>query len=208
MDIIDFDTDKFYLGSLCKRGHEWKGTSKTLRRKDNKGCPECQKEMYRQHILQTPEWHKKKYQKVRETSRRCNQRFHQQNSGYKRQYNLKYQEANRGKIKHQRKKHYQENREQILAAQRTRIREYYAKHREEVQERRSQRFCQNPDHFRALSASYTRKRRSREKNNHHVGYRLEQIHSLYQQFGGECAYCGSKERLSIDHFIAIALIFG
>lgn len=43
MDIVsDFDTEKFYLGSLCKRGHDWNGTGRSLRYK-RKVCLECSK---------------------------------------------------------------------------------------------------------------------------------------------------------------------
>jgi hypothetical protein len=35
------DTEKFKLGKLCKRGHDWEGTSKTLRRVCNSACIEC-----------------------------------------------------------------------------------------------------------------------------------------------------------------------
>lgn len=41
---IDFDTEKLYLGRLCKRGHKWKGKWYSLRHKNNKHCVICQKE--------------------------------------------------------------------------------------------------------------------------------------------------------------------
>lgn len=36
-------TDKFYLGSLCKRNHDYKGTGKSLRYKSKRECTECRK---------------------------------------------------------------------------------------------------------------------------------------------------------------------
>lgn len=32
-----------YLGKLCKRGHDWNGTGKSLRDKNNRTCYECEK---------------------------------------------------------------------------------------------------------------------------------------------------------------------
>lgn len=35
------DTEKFKLGKLCKRGHDWEGTEKTLKYSRNGSCVEC-----------------------------------------------------------------------------------------------------------------------------------------------------------------------
>jgi hypothetical protein len=35
--------DNKYLGSLCKRKHNWNNTGKSLRYKSNGGCVECSK---------------------------------------------------------------------------------------------------------------------------------------------------------------------
>ena len=51
MNADDFDTEKFYLGTLCKRGHDWNGTGKSLKRWPGKNkkipkggrCIECEK---------------------------------------------------------------------------------------------------------------------------------------------------------------------
>ena len=39
--IQDFDPSKFYLGSVCKRGHLWNETSLGLRRKTTGCCVKC-----------------------------------------------------------------------------------------------------------------------------------------------------------------------
>ena len=36
-----YDTTKFYLGKLCRRGHEYQQTGQSLLRKGNNGCPQC-----------------------------------------------------------------------------------------------------------------------------------------------------------------------
>ncbi len=44
---IDFDTDKFYLGNLCNRGHDHDGTGKSLRYKSgHHPCLECTRYTY------------------------------------------------------------------------------------------------------------------------------------------------------------------
>lgn len=42
--IAGFDETRFYLGSLCKRGHEWSNTGKSLRRKSKRECMACHHE--------------------------------------------------------------------------------------------------------------------------------------------------------------------
>ena len=39
----EFDTEKYYLGKLCKRGHDWNGTNRSLRLKYNGQCIECKR---------------------------------------------------------------------------------------------------------------------------------------------------------------------
>jgi hypothetical protein len=40
-----FDATKFYLADLCKRGHDYQGTGKSLLRKGNANCVDCQREL-------------------------------------------------------------------------------------------------------------------------------------------------------------------
>jgi hypothetical protein len=46
-DADDFDHDKYFLGALCRAGHAWRGTGKSLRRRAAKAsqqeCLECQR---------------------------------------------------------------------------------------------------------------------------------------------------------------------
>lgn len=39
--IPDFDQQLFYLGPLCKRGHDWNGTGGSLRYRSTSSCREC-----------------------------------------------------------------------------------------------------------------------------------------------------------------------
>ena len=42
---VDFDATKFYLADLCKRGHDYQRTGKSLLRKGNSNCVQCQREL-------------------------------------------------------------------------------------------------------------------------------------------------------------------
>lgn len=42
---VDFDSTKFYLADLCKRGHDYQRTGKSLLRKGNANCVQCQREL-------------------------------------------------------------------------------------------------------------------------------------------------------------------
>lgn len=59
----DFDPEKFYLGTLCSRGHDWDGTGRSLRYKSTRSCTACVAESQRC-------WHHANPDKVREKNRR------------------------------------------------------------------------------------------------------------------------------------------
>ena len=40
---MSFDSHKFFLGTICKRGHDYQGSGKSLRRWGNSGCVECER---------------------------------------------------------------------------------------------------------------------------------------------------------------------
>lgn len=42
-----YDATKFYLATLCKRGHDWEGTGQSLLRRGNSTCVQCQRELRR-----------------------------------------------------------------------------------------------------------------------------------------------------------------
>lgn len=44
-NVTDFDQTKFYLAPLCKRGHDFLGSGKSLLRRVNQNCVQCQREL-------------------------------------------------------------------------------------------------------------------------------------------------------------------
>lgn len=54
VSILSFASDKFYLGKLCLRGHEYEQTGKSLRYKIKKTCVVCAKERSKKQRLKDP----------------------------------------------------------------------------------------------------------------------------------------------------------
>jgi hypothetical protein len=46
-DHADFDATRYYLGKLCPQGHAYQATGKSLLRRSNQRCWECDKAMKR-----------------------------------------------------------------------------------------------------------------------------------------------------------------
>lgn len=58
-------SDNKYLGSLCKRGHDWEGTGQSLRRKGNSNCIACEKEYDRMpEIRERRNEYNRQYRKI------------------------------------------------------------------------------------------------------------------------------------------------
>jgi len=76
--------------------------------------------------------------------------------------------------------------------------------------RASGKFAQNtkrwreehPEHLQA-HAERERLRRFKKRTSNQEGYTVEQVRARFSEFNNCCAYCKSKENLTIDHFIAI-----
>jgi len=58
--------------------------------------------------------------------------------------------------------------------------------------------------FRLHECQRNSERKARNRNNHTVRLRPKQITARFAQFDNRCVYCGSTERLVIDHFISRA----
>lgn len=200
MDIIDFDAEKLYLGKLCKAGHEWGTTRKSLRRKCNSECPKCRKEKYLYQIQQDPDFNKKRYQANREYSINYLHQYRKNNSEIIRQKNKEYQQKHRKKLLAYRKAYDQKHREKLLPKRREYRRNYYLEHKEEINKKHRDYYRKNS--YAALLRS--RKRRAIKKNLHSVRYTVIEVKFLKESFESCCAYCGCKKPLALDHFIPIA----
>ena len=68
-------TDRRYLGVLCKRGHEYENTGKSLRKKDNNDCVACASMRGRERY-RTPEY------RIKENLRRIEARAKEKNLAF------------------------------------------------------------------------------------------------------------------------------
>ncbi|MBD2095895.1 hypothetical protein H6F90_12130 [Trichocoleus sp. FACHB-591] len=90
LDPLEFDPNKFYLGGLCRRRHNWQETGKSLRAKRSNGygnCVECEKACK-----------KANYEANKEESNRRSKAWREANPDKVRALGKAYREANKDKI--------------------------------------------------------------------------------------------------------------
>ncbi|HEY9874487.1 MAG TPA: hypothetical protein V6D12_13685 [Candidatus Obscuribacterales bacterium] len=133
MDSI-FDTEKFRLGSLCKRGHNFNGTGQSLRYKIGSTCVECR-------VIN----HKAEYEANRDEIKKRSRDYHQANRERILEVNRSYYYANRDWLNEKRKIRYRSNPEMFREIGRI----YYAK------------LAESPDF---LEKERERQKTAREKN--------------------------------------------
>ena len=219
--IPEFDSSRLYLGSLCKRGHDWNNTGQSLRRRGNGGCTECERQSHNLSRAKDPE-------KARETRRK----YRQENLESIKQRDRLYREANRDRLLQGKKEYYQNNkqkhrewgreyRQQNLEKLATYHKLYEQENKEKLRLGRQDWRRRNPDKRSAASARYNLNHREQRRINlcnyrarkrqvHHHPYTTEQIEARIQQFDCCCAYCGKQLELGkkgwvhMDHFLPIS----
>ena len=192
--LENFDTERFFLGSVCKRGHCNGGDNVNLRYKNNSGCVQCLREKFKD-----PEQAERRRQYMATESRRAVRRkesadWYRSEAGQ--EWQKAYQNSETGKAvrdRANRKYHASEHGQKWLA-------EY----------RKSER-------RKAISAAYSRsekgkvaqrvkkhRRRAIKRRVHAHPWTIEQWKQRCSQFRDRCAYCDtSSTKLTMDHFIAI-----
>lgn len=218
MGNCSFDIAKYALGKLCRNGHDWNSTGKSLRylTTNSQRCIQCTSEKTKRQKEKDPEkvayyikqWHQRHPEKCAESSKRCRERKIEQY----RERERRYREGNREEIAIRINKWRKENRERVLELQRKdriknpereteRGKRYRKLHAEECAIRRKKWREKNPEKVKI----YKHERRARKLAVHTVPYTPDQVKYLVATFNSCCAYCGIKsERLSIDHFIPLS----
>ena len=220
----DFDEARFFLGSVCKRQHDWNGTGHSLRKIKKGECVDCSK-------VAGKEWRKRNPEKTAEGRTKYNQQ--ERVKEYKRQHHLRnsdrYKELHRKRYEENKAEHlakckayYLEHREETLAycrryqmENRDRIavqhREYYQKHRDrfavlskvyreenrELIRARKKEYRATPGH-KLLKGASSNRRRTRKRNNHQVPYSHDELTTRIKAFQGNCAYCDKKLNLIVN----------
>ena len=68
MNILPFNSERYYLGKLCFNNHGWNNTEASLRRISSKSCLECERANSRKYRANNPEKSQKSVQKYREAN--------------------------------------------------------------------------------------------------------------------------------------------
>jgi|LGVF01.1.fsa_nt_gb 5-methylcytosine-specific restriction endonuclease McrA len=203
--MIAFDIDIQYVGVLCKRGHDYNSTGKSLRYRANNTCVVCAAGHSRKHS-------KTDKAKARQKAYRTTEK--------RKVYIMKYNQSEKGKATRKayaKSDKYQKYRqsEEFKANQRE-----YDKMRSsnsDIKKRRriSLKAYQQTDAFKKSVDKYCQsskgklrtkrgnyKRRNRINTNR-VYYITDEIKNRFNCFGNRCAYCGGEYQ-SIDHVVPLS----
>ena len=178
--VKPFDTDKFHLGVLCKRNHDYEGTGYSLRYviSDN-ACVLCQRLRSLKSNFKNREKIRQRRWENKEKGYQCPSRSKE---GYTKQ-NKKYYREHAEEIKERCHRNYIENREEMIERSREfRLRnpekvkeyqrnyrsnhrqkynrnrlKYYTANRERISKQRRQRYLANPEKYREISRQNYRK---------------------------------------------------
>lgn len=246
--VTEFDAAKFYLGKLCKRGHEWEGSGQSLRyRSGDKLCVECQKVRKHKYDKAKSEQLKEVKRKQREEKfakidpiildeidntkfflgKLCKYGHNYKETGYSLRYvcqkhgcviceNLVKTTYRLSKEGQQKVKQYRlENRDKIRAKNKA----YYSQEHiaQKARDRAKQWVKDNPERAKANRKAWLQtdkgkfveqqrrhNRRAAKKVPYCISLTLEQVQNIFAAFDNTCAYCGSPDRLTLDHYIPLS----
>ena len=126
--MIEFNPEFHYLGTLCKRGHDYEGTGLSVRRIRGRMCAECNRSLakaYYEANKDEQRAHRKAYYEANKDEKMAySKAYREANKDKKRAYReankdkikaqiKAYREANKDKIKAQAKAYYEINKEEI-----------------------------------------------------------------------------------------------
>ena len=225
MDVENpgFDSDRYFLGSLCKRDHDWFESGCSLRKIKKNECVECKKLADKKWKQDNPEKvaiGRTKYNQQERVKEYKRNHWTENAEKYKADKHQRYEEnkreileksksynaLHRDKILQYLRDYHQKNRDKCIA----RSQKYYAQHRvdmlakektrrqenrDEIQERR-RRYRQSSSSKMVKKASDNR-RRAKKNNNHAVPYSKDALTIRLDHFCGKCAYCGDSVGLLI-----------
>lgn len=203
-----FDPERFYLGTLCKRGHNYQATGKSIRYKLGT-CVECAKigsrananKPYRRSNRQ--KWKSNKRAELRKqglTSRgllplRANGAIPRDGQALVLQKAIR----NAGRlpsvtqlVMDEQQRYWNENPE----ARAQWRRKWNA-------ELRRFRYLADPS-FRAYHREKSKRRKAQMRGGHAIKVTAAQLRQRFAQFGNTCAYCGTGGDLHIEHVVPIS----
>jgi 5-methylcytosine-specific restriction endonuclease McrA len=205
----DNDENLYYLGAICKNNHVFSNTNQSLRQKSNRTCVVCQKYTnlkYKQANLQlcnerTNQWRKniaQRLDKILPHKKQCNvcgelkitQSF----------YQVKYSAD--GLLGHCKSCDKQRQRDSRTKRRKPKV----LKDPELIKENRrliKKRYKKSVKGKLANTLAQHRRKAKMMMIKLKI-YSPTQLLTRFAEFGNECVYCESKERISIDHFIPVS----
>lgn len=178
----EIDLDKYYLGRMCHRHHDWRNTGKSLRRMERGNCHEC--DNFHKEVNKDKNRERQKYKtwlarpKISPTVAELVAKS-QREYDKRQKYNERCKEKNRKRYRER----YREN------PTKERIRQRIYKHA-------------NPDKIKNSDA--TRRDRVQKQNNNTIN--TDWLKKEYAQTN-VCLYCGKKmieNQKSLDHLVPIS----
>ena len=194
-----------HLGTLCRRGHDWNNTGKSLR--NNAGnCYKCLKEYCQKHKDKIKEYQKEYHQKHREKGKKQRKEYYKTHKEKMRIQHSIYAKTHKEKMSEYRKKSYNLHKEE----RKIQSKEY--SQRPEVKKRKEIRFKTNPKYkLRKNISNLIRISLKRNKGGYHwenlVGYTLQDLkkHLEKQFIDGMSWEKFLKGEIHIDHIIPISV---
>jgi|GEM_PF-3751886 len=188
---VEFNEQKHYLGSLCKREHDYKGTGHSLRylpKQKNGRCLYCGRidALASKKRNASPE----KDELRRERGRK---RYHEKlkNDPKYKQEVKDYREKNRDKLLEYGKEWRKNNQEIIKGYQESgKMRKWSKKY-----------YATEKGRFMAIQS--TAKRRQRKKKKGSEKYTFSQKNQKFVLFDNRCSYCGNSGKMTIEHVIPL-----
>ena len=191
-----FDSQKYYLGNLCKRSHDHEKTNKSLRYIKGCGCIECGKERQQTHKDEIKLSHKK---------------YRDQNAQKIKTRNAKYRKTRKEFIKAYTKEYYQQNKAELLAKRKNPCPVYTKKYRKEYESKNKDKIRQYKREYRKTESGKkvarhdSTRRRYRKKTQQYTSYTHDQLMKRRAEvFNNECFYCGATSDLTNDHFFPLS----
>lgn len=172
MNSLDgFDPEKFYLGRLCKRSHDWQGTGQSLRyllaNRRNR-CFQCRKGHKKTYVEKHPDRvdarEKRRREQNKEAISLTRRNYYERNRDRLRETNREYRDAHKAEISAQRRQYREQNKEAVQV----RSAAYREQNRDKINQQWRDRYAANPERRRLTASAYYRQNyeaiRPRNKN--------------------------------------------
>ena len=210
-NVTGFNPENFFLGSLCRRGHDYQGTGKSLRFNNN-ACKDCKSY-----------WDKKRQsdhaESIHYLGNLCRRGHNHQDSGMSLRYTISDSCVQCHTLHRESKEAHNERGRAYYRAntERTakRVKAYRLANPEATKKRTRSWQLANPEKMRVGYAryrqahpekarAYTHLRKAKKRNCSYSNFSAAELKVRLAEFDG-CCYCGqAKVDMHLDHFLPLA----